>query len=92
VPSAAREARRRRTAAGPGKQMAPCPDWTQHELIGGGGVAGGGSGERRRRGCGGVPAAARVSARLEVVEVNARPWELHRCLGRRLRGSAGDGS
>jgi hypothetical protein len=68
VPSAAGEDRRRKTAAGPGKQMAPCPDWTHHESIGGGGVTEGGSGERRRRGRGGAHIAARVPTR----EGNAR--------------------
>jgi hypothetical protein len=77
VPSVAGEARRRRTVAGAGKQMVPCPDWTHHESIGGGGVAGGGSGRRRRRGRGAAPASARVTMRVRAMRGNKQRWELH---------------
>jgi hypothetical protein len=55
-------------------------------------VAGGGSGERRQQGRGGAPTVARVPARLEVGNVNARPWELLRGLGKRLEALVGGGS
>jgi hypothetical protein len=70
-------ARRQRTAARLGKQMAHVRDWVHHELIGGGGF-----GERRRRGRGGVPAAARVPARVRKMQGNGWRWKLEWGLGK----------